>query len=132
MIGVSAAAYGWPTLNQQHISEQQRIFIHKAIKALRRVLKSCEQKDSTVSEELGRKHVGNTVVVVTLIAEIERGFSAPIGSHGSSVSKLSSESPTNSLGNRSVEGVAEHTPDYSRKTTHHNSKRTSRWHKPHF
>jgi len=125
-------------LNQQYFSEQQRIFVHKAIKALRRVLKSCAQKDTTVSEELGRKHVGNHVVVVTLIAEIERGFSAPIGSHGSSVSKQlpRAYSRGNSTGNPMSKqpnpGVAEDTPDYSKKTTHHNSKRTSRWHKPHF
>ena len=70
--------YGGETMNQR-----QRLFIDRAMNKLRQVIAACEKHD-TAEHALGRRRVGRHVVKVTLMAEREKGFSAPLVSHASS------------------------------------------------
>lgn len=96
------------------MNQQQSVFIQRAMQQLKQVIDSCCKnldQTSTASAILGRKRIGQHIVVVKVIAEVDRGFSAPLGSHAS---KLGAS------------------PDYSKQTEHHNTQRGSRWHKPVF
>ncbi len=93
------------------MNQQQSEFITRAMQQLSQVIDECCKNSSIASATLGRKRVGKHTVVVRLIAEVDKGFSAPLGSHAS---RLGAE------------------PDYSKQTEHHNVHRGSRWHKPIF
>lgn len=93
------------------MNQKQQVFIRRAIRQLKEVTDACGTGAATTVVTLGRKRVGKYVVVVRIVAEPDRGFSAPLGSHAS----------------KSVTQA-----DYSKKTEHHNTRRTSRWHKPIF
>ena len=93
------------------MNQKQKVFIERAIRQLKEVTDACSTNAATTEVTLGRKRVSKYVVVVRIVAELDRGFSAPLGSHAS-------RSDTQA--------------DYSKKTEHHNTRRTSRWHKPIF
>lgn len=93
------------------MNQQQSEFIDRAMQQLRQVIQTCSDNGNSASLMLGRKRVGKHRVVVTIIAEVDQGFAAPLNSHAS---RLGAE------------------PDYSIKTKHHNKHRSSRWHKPIF
>lgn len=101
------------------MNQKQKVFIERAIRQLKEVTDACGTDAATTAVTLGRKRVSKYVVVVRIVAELDRGFSAPLGSHASKPNAQPGTQPDTQ-------------PDYSKKTEHHNTRRTSRWHKPIF
>jgi len=63
------------------MNPKQQQFILKFCSQLASVIEACKQHDSA-EIEVGRRQVDNYQVVVKLLAEREKSFAAPIGSHG--------------------------------------------------
>ncbi len=64
------------------MNPKQQQFILRFCQQLASVIQACEHNESA-EIEIGRRHVGKHQVKVKLLAEREKGFAAPIGSHGS-------------------------------------------------
>jgi hypothetical protein len=64
------------------MNPKQQQFILRFCRQLASVIQACEHNESA-EIELGRRHVGKHQVKVRLLAEREKGFAAPIGTHGS-------------------------------------------------
>lgn len=63
------------------MNHKQQQFILKFCNQLASVIQACEHNESA-EIEIGRRHVGKHQVRVKLLAEREKGFAAPIGTHG--------------------------------------------------
>lgn len=63
------------------MNPKQQQFILKFCTQLASVIQACEHNESA-EIEIGRRHIGKHQVKVKLRAEREKGFAAPIGSHG--------------------------------------------------
>ena len=63
------------------MNPKQQQFILKFCSQLASVIQACEHNESA-EIEIGRRHVGKHQVKVKLMAEREKGFAAPIGTHG--------------------------------------------------
>jgi len=95
------------------MNQRQAVFIRRALQKLKRVIEKCASRSATAREMIGQKKLGKHTIIVHIVAEVDKGFEAPLSSHAS------------------ISGIHPK-PDYSKKTEHHNKQRTSRWHKPHF
>ena len=93
------------------MNQQQTEFIQRAIAELRQVIATSAENGGSASAKLGRKQLGKHVIVVSIIAEVDNGFAAPLSSHASTLGDA---------------------PVYPTNTRHHHKHRAARWHKPIF
>jgi len=102
------------------LTELQEKFIDKMLLSINRVIKACAEQGGKAALILGRKQVGEHTIRVSVVAEREERFKAPLQSY--SEQSLSDEALDPSItGERS-----------SDQTIHRNHRRTSRWQKPVF
>ena len=90
------------------MNPKQQAFLQKAIELITEAIEESTETGNTAERQLGHKRIGSHTVQVTILAECDKGFSAPIGSHASSQLPQPQEAP---------------------KTTHRNHRQTSRWQK---
>ena len=101
------------------LSESQAKFVEKMLLSISRVIKACAEQGGKAALMLGRKQVGKHTIKVSVIAEREESFKAPLQNY-------SEKEPSD---------VVRKTPVSSEKkadTVHRNHRRTSRFQKPIF
>ncbi len=102
------------------LTESQEKFIEKVLLSIPRVIKACAEQGGKASLILGRKQVGKHIIKVSVVAEREQSFKAPLQSY-------SDKTPADSVLKVTVAG------DTSKaQTVHKNHRRSSRWQKPVF
>jgi len=102
------------------LTEPQEKFVDKVLLSISRVIKACAEQGGKAALILGRKQVGKHTIKVSVVAERERSFKAPLQSY-------SEKTPSDAVLKTPVaseNGKAE--------TVHRNHRRTSRWQKPVF
>lgn len=102
------------------LTEPQEKFVEKVLLSIPRVIKACAEQGGKASLILGRKQVGNHIIKVSVVAEREQNFKAPLQNY-------SDKAPSDAVLKAPVAG------DSSKaQTVHKNHRRTSRWQKPVF
>lgn len=85
------------------MNHKQQQFILKFCNQLASVIQACEHNESA-EIEIGRRHVGKHQVRVKLLAERERGFAAPIGTHGN---RTATDQPGKTIDSSDMSGPEE-------------------------
>jgi hypothetical protein len=112
------------------LSESQEKFIEKMLVSLRRVVQACAEQGGKAALLLGRKQVGDHTIRVSVVAEREKSFRAPLQNYSEkSLSNAALKTPDGQA-NESITEDAD--GDNQTQTLHRNHKRTSRWQKPVF
>ena len=101
------------------LTEPQEKFIEKMLSSISRVIKACAEQGGKAALILGRKQVGKHTIRVSVVAEREENFKAPLQNY-------SEKNPSNVVLKTPVAG------DTKPQTVHRNHRRTSRWQKPVF
>jgi hypothetical protein len=102
------------------LNESQAKFVDKMLLSITRVIKACAEQGGKAALILGRKKVGKHTIKVSVVAEREQSFKAPLQNY-------SEKEPSDSVLKASV-ADDKNTGD----TVHRNHRRTSRWQKPVF
>lgn len=99
------------------LTEPQEKFVEKVLVSISRVVNACAEQGGKAALILGRKRVGKHIIKVSVVAEREQSFKAPLQSYSEKVpSDVVQKSP-----------VAEES--VKPQTVHRNHRRTSRWQK---
>lgn len=112
------------------LSESQEKFVEKMLVSLKRVVQACAEQGGKAALLLGRKQVGDHTIKVSVVAEREKSFKAPLQNYSEkSLSNAAIKTPEGQVN----EGIEENTDgDNQAQTLHRNHRRTSRWQKPIF
>jgi len=102
------------------LTEPQEKFIEKVLQSIARVIKACAEQGGKAALILGRKQVGRHTIRVSVVAEREQSFEAPLQSY-------SENPPSDAVLKTPVAGESGEP-----QTVHRNHRRTSRWQKPVF
>lgn len=102
------------------LTEPQEKFIEKVLLSISRVIKACAEQGGKAALILGRKQVGKHTIKVSVVAEREKSFQAPLQNY-------SEKPPSDAV--LKTPGAGE---DSNVQTVHKNHRRSSRWQKPIF
>ena len=99
------------------LTEPQEKFIEKMLLSISRVIKACAEQGGKAALILGRKRVGKHTIKVSVIAEREQSFKAPLQNYSE---KTPSDTVLNKPGAEDSDKP---------QTVHRNHRRSSRWQK---
>ena len=102
------------------LNESQAKFVDKMLLSITRVIKACAEQGGKAALILGRKQVGKHTIKVSVVAEREESFKAPLQNY-------SEKEPSDTVLKTPVAG-----DESKADTVHRNHRRTSRWQKPVF
>ena len=102
------------------LTEPQQKFVEKMLLSISRVIRACAEQGGKAALILGRKQVGKHTIRVSVVAEREENFKAPLQNY-------SEKTPSDVVLKTPVAGNAD-----CAQTVHRNHRRVSRWQKPVF